>query len=149
MNELYKRSKQLKRKEPKDERVVFWLVHNSFQIHSKESYDTSRFVWTNVVLIKTNQKTTQNHQSKTMLLFKTYTLEFEFDRHLEHMVICQGFQSVSCWWIQHFRDFYAKNDCLIKPDFFIFLQLQTSEIDHIWTDKRRQSGKGSWKGNPP
>ena len=28
-----------------------------------------------------------------MLLFKTYTLEFEFDGHLEHKVSCQGMQS--------------------------------------------------------
>ena len=28
-----------------------------------------------------------------MLLFKTYTLEFEFDRHLQHMVSYQGIQS--------------------------------------------------------
>ena len=27
-----------------------------------------------------------------MLLFKTYTLEFEFDRHLEHMVSYHGTQ---------------------------------------------------------
>ena len=38
-------------------------------------------------LIKTNRKPVQNHQSETMLLFKTYTLDFELDRHLEHMVI--------------------------------------------------------------
>ena len=28
-----------------------------------------------------------------MLFFKTYTLEFEFDRHLEHVVRYQGIQS--------------------------------------------------------
>ena len=44
-------------------------------------------------LIKTNWKPIQNHQSKTVLLFKTYTLAFEFDRHLEHMVSYQGMQS--------------------------------------------------------
>ena len=43
-------------------------------------------------LIETNRKPIQNHQSKMMLLFKTYTLEFEFDRHLEHMVSYQGMQ---------------------------------------------------------
>ena len=36
--------------------------------------------------MKTNKKTIQNQQSKTMLLFKTDTLEFGFDRHLEHTV---------------------------------------------------------------
>ena len=40
-----------------------------------------------------NRKPIQNHQSKTMLLFKMYTLEFEFDRHLKHMVSYQRMQS--------------------------------------------------------
>ena len=44
-------------------------------------------------LIKTNRKPIQNHKSKTMFLFKTCTLEVEFDRHLEHMVSYQGMQS--------------------------------------------------------
>ena len=44
-------------------------------------------------LIKTNRKPIQNHQSKTLLLFKTFTLEFELDRHLEHMFSYQGMQS--------------------------------------------------------
>ena len=44
-------------------------------------------------LIKANKKPIQNHQSKIMLLFKSYTLGFEFDRHLEHMVSYQGMQS--------------------------------------------------------
>ena len=43
-------------------------------------------------LIKTNRKPIQNHQSKTVLLFKTYTLESESDRHPEHMVSYQGMQ---------------------------------------------------------
>ena len=37
-------------------------------------------------LIKTNRKPIQSHWSKAMLLFKTYTLDFEFNRHLEYMV---------------------------------------------------------------
>ena len=37
-------------------------------------------------LIKTNWKPIQSHQNKAMLLFKTYTLDFEFNRHLEYMV---------------------------------------------------------------
>ena len=45
-------------------------------------------------LIKTNRKPSQNHQSKTMLLFKMYTLEFEFDKHLEHMV---SYQRMLSW----------------------------------------------------
>ena len=44
-------------------------------------------------LIKTNKKPIQNHQSKTILLFETFTLEFEFDRHLKHIVSYQGMQS--------------------------------------------------------
>ena len=44
-------------------------------------------------LIKTNRKPIQNHQSKTSLLFKTFTLEFAFDRHLEHMSNYHGMQS--------------------------------------------------------
>ena len=44
-------------------------------------------------LIETNWKPIQNHQSKIMLPFKTYTLEFELDRHYEHMVSYQGMQS--------------------------------------------------------
>ena len=43
--------------------------------------------------MKANRKPTPSHQSKTMLLFKMYTLEFEFDRHLKHMVSYQGMQS--------------------------------------------------------
>ena len=44
-------------------------------------------------LIKTNWKPIQSHQGKTLLLFKTFTLESEFDRHLEHMFSYQGMQS--------------------------------------------------------
>ena len=43
--------------------------------------------------MKTNKKPIQKHQSKTMLLFKTYKLQFEFDRHLEHMASYQRMQS--------------------------------------------------------
>ena len=43
--------------------------------------------------MKTNRKPIQNHQSKTMLLFKTYTMECEFNRHLEHVVSYQAMQS--------------------------------------------------------
>ena len=44
-------------------------------------------------MIKTNWKQIRNHQNKTVILFKTYTLEFEVDRHIEHMVSYQGMQS--------------------------------------------------------
>ena len=44
-------------------------------------------------LTKTNRKPFQNHQSITFLLFKTFTVKFEFDRRLEHMFSYQGMQS--------------------------------------------------------
>ena len=74
-------------------------------------------------MIKTNKKPIQNHQNKRMLLFKTYTLEFEFDRHLEHMVSCQGMQSGLP--VLHFGEFgafenFMRNDCFAKPDFSYF-----------------------------
>ena len=74
-------------------------------------------------LIKTNRKSIHNHRSKTMFLFKTYTLEFEFDRHLEHMVSYQGMQSG----LQVFVagelgafEIFRQNKCLEKPDFSYF-----------------------------
>ena len=73
--------------------------------------------------MKTNKKTIQNHQSKTMLLFKMYTLEFEFDRHLEHMVNYQGMQSgLPVFLFCEFGDFeiFMQNDCFAKPDFSYF-----------------------------
>ena len=67
-------------------------------------------------LIKTNRKRIQNHQSKTMLLFETNTLEFEFDRHLEHMVTYtyQGMQSgLPVFVVGEFDTFeiFMQNDC--------------------------------------
>ena len=57
-------------------------------------------------LIKTNRKQTQNYQSKTMLLFKMYMVEFEFDRHLEHIISYQRMQSwVSVFLIVEFGTF--------------------------------------------
>ena len=44
-------------------------------------------------LIKTNRKPIQNHQNKTLLVFKPFTLELEFGRHLEHMFSYHGIQS--------------------------------------------------------
>ena len=62
-----------------------------------------------------------------MFLFKTYTLEFEFDRHLEHMVSYQGMQSgQSCenpvFVAGEFGAFeiFMQNDCFAKPDFPYF-----------------------------
>ena len=54
-----------------------------------------------------------------MLLFKTYTLEFEFDRHLEHMVSYQGMQSgFPCLLLVNsaLSRFFLQNDCLVRPD---------------------------------
>ena len=46
-------------------------------------------------LIKQIGNQYQNHQSQTWLLFKTFTLEFEFDRLLEHMFSYQPMKSGS------------------------------------------------------
>ena len=84
-------------------RVLFWLIHNSFQIHLfiNHFFGFSTIVQKNHLiqvasceqaLMKTNRKPIQNHQSKTMPLFRTYTLKFEFRRHLEHMVSYHGMQ---------------------------------------------------------
>ena len=74
-------------------------------------------------LIKTNRKPIQNHQSKTMLLFKMYTLEFEFDRHLMHMVSYQGMQSeLPLFLVGEFGAFeiFMQNDRFANPDFSYF-----------------------------
>ena len=55
-----------------------------------------------------------------MLLFETYTLEFEFDRHLEHMVSYRGMQSgFPVFVVGEFGAFeiFMQNDCFAKPDF--------------------------------
>ena len=52
-----------------------------------------------------------------MLPFKTYTLEFEFDRHLKHMVSYQGIQSgLPVFLVGEFGTFkiFIQNDCFIK-----------------------------------
>ena len=58
-----------------------------------------------------------------MLLFRTYTLEFEFDRHFEHMISYQGMQS----WLPVFPvgefsavEIFMQNDCFAKSDFSYF-----------------------------
>ena len=74
-------------------------------------------------LIKTNRKPLRNHQSKAMLLFKTYTLEFEFDRHLKHMISYQEMQSGFPYFLlvnSALSRFLCKNDC--------------RKIDHIWAE---------------
>ena len=79
-------------------------------------------------LIKTNKKPIQNHQSKTMLLFKTCTLESEFDRRLEHMFSYQGMQSgLHVLLVGEFDPFeiFLQKRLFDKAGCFIFLQLQT------------------------
>ena len=113
----------------KVERILFWLIQNSFLIHRFMShfFGFSIIVQNNcrlAGLIKTNRKPIQNHQSKTMLLFKAYTLEFEFDKHLVHMV---SYQLMQCGLPVFFllvnstlQRFLSKNDCSVKPDFSYF-----------------------------
>ena len=58
-----------------------------------------------------------------MLLFKAYTLEFEFDRHLKHMVSYQGMQSgLLVFPVGEFGTFeiFCKNDCSERPDYSYF-----------------------------
>ena len=58
-----------------------------------------------------------------MFLFKTYTLEYEFDRHLKHMVSNQGMQSgLPVFVAGEFAafDIFMQNDCFAKPDFSYF-----------------------------
>ena len=58
-----------------------------------------------------------------MLTFKTYTLEFEQDRHLQHMVSNQGMQSgLPVFFVGEFGAFevFMQNDCFAKSDFSCF-----------------------------
>ena len=59
-----------------------------------------------------------------MFLFKTSTLEFEYDRHLEHMVSYRGTQmgGVPVFVVGEFGAFeiLMQNDCFAKPDFSYF-----------------------------
>ena len=65
----------------------------------------------------------QNHQSKTMLVFKTNTLEFELT-HTANMVSYQGMPSGLPLFLVGVNSalsrFSRKNDCLEKPDFSYF-----------------------------
>ena len=61
-----------------------------------------------------------------MLFFKMYTLEFEFDRHVEHMVSYQGMQSgLPVFFVGEFGiiEIFCKNDCLVRPDSSYFSNL--------------------------
>ena len=109
------------------ERVLFWLVHiNHFFDFSinVQKHHMIQVASCEHALIKTNRKPIRNHQNKTMLLFKMYTLEFEFDRCLKHMVSYQGMQSgLPVCLASEFGIFeiFMQNDCsLVKPDFSHF-----------------------------
>ena len=69
-----------------------------------------------------------------MFLFKAYTFEFEFDRHLEHMVSYKRRQSgLLMFFVIEFSAFeiFMQNDCFAKPDVKnifdsgIFIKLKT------------------------
>ena len=67
---------------------------------------------------------------KAVLLFKRYTLEFEFDRHLVLMVSYQGMESVRRVFIvddSALSGYFLQKWLSGKTWFFIFLQLQTSK----------------------
>ena len=100
-----------------------WFQHKYLWYKSIAWYKSHRVNQGEQVLIKTDKKTIQNYQSKTMFLFKMYTLEFEFDWHLEHMVSYQGLQSrLLVFLVGEFGTFeiFMQNDCLIKPDLSYF-----------------------------
>ena len=113
----------------KDERVLFWLLCNSFQIYwfINNFFDFIIIVQKNhmtqvtsckQVIIKPNRKLILNHQSKTMLRSKMCFLDFEFDSHIEQMVSYQGMKSgLPCFLLVNSplsRSLF-KNDCLVKP----------------------------------
>ena len=87
-------------------------------------------------LIKTNRKPIQNHHNKTLLVFKQFTLEFEFGRHLEHMFSYHGIQSgLPVFIVGEFGTvviFFCKDACLAKPDFSFFSNCKHK--DHIWAE---------------
>ena len=63
-----------------------------------------------------------------MLHFEIYTLELEFDRHLEHIVSYQGMQRGSpVFLVGEFGTFeiFVQKWLFGKSRFFIFLQLKT------------------------
>ena len=79
-------------------------------------------------LIKTNRNPIQNHQSKTLLLSKTFALEVEFDRRLEHMFSYQRMRTgIPVFPVGEFGTFvvFCKIDCSEKPDFSYFSNYST------------------------
>ena len=130
MNELYKRSGQRLQNLYvwllKTERVLFRLVHHSlvpilwFSIIAQKN-PMIQVASCGQAFIKTIRKLIQNHQTKTILLFKTFRLEFE--RHLEHMVSYQRMQiGLSVFLVGQFGAFeiIMQNNCSAKSDFSYF-----------------------------
>ena len=75
-----------------------------------------------------------------MILFKTRTVEFEFDRYLEHMVSYQGMQSgLPMFLVGEFGtlEIFMQNDCLLSlifhmsPTTNIKINRSCTEYDHI------------------
>ena len=99
-----------------DTRATDWIIKSG----QKDTEASIQVALCEQALIKTNRKSIQNHQSKTLLLFKTVTLEFELDRHMEHIFSYQGMQSgLFVFLICDFGTFVIflqKNDCLAKHD---------------------------------
>ena len=114
----------------KAERVLFWLWTTPFnfinsQIISlvsgyREKTRMIQILSCEQALIKTNRKPIQNHQRKTLILLKTFTLEFEFDRHLKYIFNYQGMQRGFPVFLVGELDIFCKNDCLAKLDFLYF-----------------------------
>ena len=118
----------------KAERVLIWLVHNSFEIHSfiNHFFGFSIIVPKNPMiqvasceqaLIKINGKPIQNHQSKTMFLFKHTHLNLSLTDIWSTMVTYQGMQNgFFMFVVGEFNAFeiFMQNDCFAKPDFLYF-----------------------------
>ena len=88
-------------------------------------------------LTKTNRKPNQNHQRKTLLLSKTFTLEFEFDRHLEHMFSYQRMQcGLPVAFVGEFGTFviFCKKMTVRKSLIFRISPTANIKIDHILAD---------------
>ena len=71
-------------------------------------------------LIKQIENQFKTTRAKQYFFSKTYTLEFECDRHLKHMVSYQGMQSgLPVFLVGEFGTLkiFMQNDCLEKPDF--------------------------------
>ena len=120
----------------KAERVLFWLVHISFQSHSfiNHFFGFSIIVQRNCTIqvasyeqaiIKRNWKLIHNHQSKKCFSSKHTHWNLSLtDIDLEHMVSYQGMQSglPPCFLMVNsaLSRFLCKTDYLVKPDYSYF-----------------------------